>query len=105
MTALVAMVLLAVASWVLRSALILFVPAQRLPDVVREGLPYLAPAVLGALVVAGLTDAVRGQSAWAVAVTLGSLGLATLMLRLTGRSTLAIGIGVVAALVLDLVPL
>ena len=47
-----AMVLLALACWVMRTVFVLAVPADRLPARLQHGLAQLAPAVLAALVVA-----------------------------------------------------
>lgn len=45
----------AAATWLLRVALITILPADRLPDRVRNALPHVGPAVLGALIIGGLT--------------------------------------------------
>ena len=52
MTALLAMVALAAACWVLRALFIVFVPADRLPAPVHAALTHLAPAVLAAAALA-----------------------------------------------------
>ena len=44
----------AAVTWVLRVLLIVAVPADRLPDRVREALPDVGPAVLAALIVGSL---------------------------------------------------
>jgi branched-subunit amino acid transport protein len=54
MTALIASLGAAAASYVLRILLITLVPAPRLPAAVRRCLPHVGPAVLAALVVAAL---------------------------------------------------
>jgi branched-subunit amino acid transport protein len=54
MTALIASVGAAVATYLLRILLITLVPASRLPPSVRQFLPHVGPSVLAALVAAAL---------------------------------------------------
>jgi branched-subunit amino acid transport protein len=54
MTALIASLGAAVATYALRILLITLVPASRLPATVRRFLPHVGPAVLAALVAAAL---------------------------------------------------
>jgi branched-subunit amino acid transport protein len=101
MTAMVTMLLLAVACYVMRSLFVLLIPAERLPRRVQEGLAQLAPAVLAALVVAELAGAADGADPTTAAVLVGSMLVAALAVRLTRSLTLALVIGLTGALVVD----
>ena len=103
MTAFAATLLLALACWLLRILFIVVVPAERLPDTFRDALQFLAPAVLASLVAVGLVGAVRGSDLGAALVMVGAIGVAGLVVRRTGSLALAVGIGALAALVVDLV--
>ena len=102
MTTLVAMLILAAVCWVFRILLIALVPAERLPTTVRQALGHLPPAVLGALVAVDAAAASRASDPLTAVLVIGSLVLVGLAVRLTGSLVLGIGIGVVAALVIDL---
>lgn len=102
MTALLAMLALAIGSWVMRALFIVLVPAERLPEAVRESLTHLAPAVLAALVAVEVAGATHGLDLVGVLVMLGAVALAGVAARLTGSLGLAVFIGLGAALVLDL---
>ena len=54
MTALLALSLGALATWLLRVGFIALLPADRLPAALRRALPHVGPAVLAALVVSSL---------------------------------------------------
>ena len=103
MTALVAMAALGIASWVMRAMFIVLVPAERLPQALRDALTQLAPAVLAALVAVEVAGAVHGLDTARAALLLGSVLLAGMVVRLTGSLGLAVGIGAAAALLLDVV--
>jgi branched-subunit amino acid transport protein len=103
MTGLVAMVLLAVASYVLRVLFVLLVPAEKLPGAIRDALGHLPPAVLGALVSVEVAGAVRGLDLAAAAFLLATLLTAGVAVRLTGSMGLGVSIGLVGALLIDLV--
>jgi branched-subunit amino acid transport protein len=103
MSALLAMLVLAVASWVLRALFIVLVPAERLPARLRESLTHLAPAVLAALVTVEVAGASHGLAAAEVVLMIGALALAAIAVRVTGSLGLAIAIGLGAAVLLDLV--
>ncbi|HYO40991.1 MAG TPA: AzlD domain-containing protein [Nocardioidaceae bacterium] len=105
MTTVVAMVALAAACWFLRILLIVLVPADRLPARVRRALGHLAPAVLAALVAVEADATAAGSDAVTAAMVVGSLLLAGLAMRATGSLLLAIGVGIGAALAIDLLPL
>ena len=93
MTAVIAFLGAAVATYVLRVLLITLVPASHLPAGVRRFLPYVGPAVLAALVATALFPPSGAQPAFLLGAVVtavaarrgGSLVLAT-----------ALGLGVVA---------
>lgn len=58
---------LASASWVMRTALLVFIPASRLPRGLRAGLEHVPASVLAAIAVVDLTDAVRADTERAAA--------------------------------------
>jgi branched-subunit amino acid transport protein len=101
-TVLVAMLLLGAVCWIFRIMLIALVPADRLPRTVRQALGQLAPAVLAALVAVDAGAATRGSDALTAVLVVGSLVMAGLAVRLTGSLLLGIGVGIGAALVIDL---
>ena len=103
MIPLLAMVALALASWLMRALFIVLVPAQRLPQRLRDALTYLAPAVLAALVAVEVVGAARGLDGVQLALLLGSVVLAATAVRVTGSLALAVGIGLGAAVLLDVV--
>jgi branched-subunit amino acid transport protein len=105
MSTVVAMVALGAVCWVFRILLIVLVPAERLPRRVRDGLGHLAPAVLAALVAVELDSVAGGDDPLTAALVLASAGLVAVAARLTGSLTLAIGVGLGAALLIDLVVL
>jgi branched-subunit amino acid transport protein len=105
MTALVAMLLLAAACWVLRILLIVLVPAERLPARLQQALGHLAPAVLAALVAVETDAAVSGSDPLVAVLVVGSLATAGLAVRLTRSLLLGIAIGGGAALAIDLLVL
>ena len=102
MTPMLAMVGLAVGSWLLRALFIVLVPAERLPTGVSGALTHLAPAVLAALVAVEVVGAVQDLDLTATALVLGSLVLAGVAVRVTGSMGLAVTIGLGAALLVDL---
>ena len=86
MTALIASLGAAVATYLLRILLITLVPASRLPAGIRRFLPHVGPAVLAALVAAALVGSPTGvQPAFLVGAVLtgtvswrgGGIALAT----------------------------
>jgi branched-subunit amino acid transport protein len=101
-TVLVAMLLLGAVCWIFRIMLIALVPADRLPRTVRQALGQLAPAVLAALVAVDAGAATRRSDVLTAVLVVGSLVIAGLAVRLTGSLLLGIGIGIGAALVIDL---
>ena len=105
MTTVVAMLALGAICWVFRVLLIVLVPADRLPSRVRDGLVHLAPAVLAALVAVELDAVVRADTPGAGALVLASALVVGIAARVTRSLTLAIGLGLGAALLLDLVVL
>ena len=103
MTALAAMGCLGLASYVLRGLFIVVVPADRLPAAVRNALEHLPPAVLAALVSVELAGAVRGLDVARASFLVGAMVVAGIAVRLTRSMGLGVAIGLIAALLLDLV--
>ena len=103
MIPLLAMVGLAFVSWLMRALFIVLVPAGRLPQSLRDALTHLAPAVLAALVAVEVVGAARGLHGIQLAMLLGSVMLAAIAVKLTDSLGLAIGIGLGAAVLLDVV--
>lgn len=103
MIALLAMVVLGAACWVLRASFIAFVPAERLPAAVRNALSHLAPAVLAALVASEIVGSLDGLDALRAAVLLTAVVLAGVAARRTGSTGIAIAIGLSTAVLLDVV--
>ena len=103
-SAMLAMVALAGACWVVRVFAIVILPAERLPRRVRDGLDLLPPAVLAALVAVETQSAMRGGGLAAVLVLLAVAAMGVLA-RITGNLVATVGLGLAAALVIDLVVL
>ena len=99
-----AMVVLAGACWVVRVFAIVILPAERLPRRVRDGLDLLPPAVLAALVAVETEYAMSGGGLVALMVLAAVVGMGVVA-RVTGSLVLAIGLGLGAALFIDLVVL
>jgi branched-subunit amino acid transport protein len=93
MTALIASLGAAVATYVLRVLLITLVPASHLPAGVRRFLPYVGPAVLAALVATALFPPSAVQPAFLVAAALTAVAA-----RRGGNLVVAtaVGLGAVA---------
>lgn len=102
-TAVLAMVGLAAASWVLRILFVALVPARQLPERVQEALGYLAPAVLAALVAVETASAMSGGDTLVALLLLLVVVIIVTVVRLTGSLLLAVAVGLGAALLLDLV--
>jgi branched-subunit amino acid transport protein len=103
MSAVVAMVALALACWVFRVLFIVLVPAHRLPAVVTRGLAHLAPSVLAALVVVETRATAAEGSPAVAAYVVGAVVLMVLVARRTGSLLWTIGVGSTLAVLLDLV--
>ena len=73
MTTIIAMLVLALACWLLRVLFIAFVPAEALPCRFRAALDHLAPAVLAALIAVEIDSATREGSAQVVALVLATV--------------------------------
>ena len=102
---LLAMILLGGVCWLVRVFAIVILPAERLPSRAREGLGLLAPAVLAALIAVETQSAMSGGGALVALLTLGAVMTMGVAVRLTGSMPLAIGLGLGAALLIDLVVL
>jgi branched-subunit amino acid transport protein len=99
-TALAAMVALGAVSWVLRIAFITLLPADRLPARLREGLEYLAPAVLAAIVTVELVGLARdAEPLDAMALAAAGAAIGVVAYRTHNLSiACALGAGVVVIL-------
>jgi branched-subunit amino acid transport protein len=104
MNDLVVLLLLGLASWVMRVGLLVLLPASRLPAAVRASLDHLAPAVLAAILVLDLGDSVTaapgGGSAIATLAAGGVIGIAAWRLRNTALVTV---VALVAVVLLDVI--
>lgn len=98
-----AMLALGTVCWTFRVLFIVLVPADRLPDPVRQALGGLAPAVLASLVAVETDFAMRGSGVLAAVLVLVSVITMVVTARRTGSLLLAIAIGLGTALLIDLV--
>lgn len=101
MTALLSMVALGAISWVLRIAFITLLPADRLPARLQNGLEYLAPAVLAAIVAVELVALVRDAEpldAMALAAAGAAIGLVAYRTR---NVSIACVLGAAVVVILD----
>ena len=104
MTEMVALLALAVASWVLRIGLVVLVPASRLPDAIRSSLDHLAPAVLAAILVLDLAGSVSASADVVDGVaTLGAAGLIAVVAWRTRNLALTAIVALAAVVMLDLI--
>ena len=96
---------LALASWLLRAGFVVLVPASRLPAQARAALDHLPPSVLAALVAVDLTGSV-GTSAGLreTAVVLGVGALLALAAWRTRSVALVSLLALVAVAAIDLGP-
>jgi branched-subunit amino acid transport protein len=102
-TDVVVLLALAVASWVLRIALIVLIPASRLPDVVRSSLDHLAPAVLAAILVLDLAGSLSASAnAMDAMATSGAAAVIAGVAWRTRNLAITASVALVAVLVLDL---
>ena len=105
MTALLALLVLGAVSWVLRITFVTVLPADRLPARVRNGLEYLAPAVLASIIAVELMHLVHNADPVDLTLLLaGSTTIAWVAHR-TRNISLACALGVAVVLLLDYAPL
>jgi branched-subunit amino acid transport protein len=105
MSALEAVLALAAVCWAYRVMFIVIVPADRLPAQARRALGHLAPAVLAALIAVEVSHATVGSEPLVALLVLASVAAIALVVRVTRSMALAVSLGLVAALVIDLVVL
>ncbi len=103
MTAFVAALLLALVCWVSRVLLVAVIPADRLPGWVQDSLQHLAPAVMASLVAVSLVGTLRGTDVGPALLILAGVGVAFVVVRRTRSVSLSVAVGVVTALLVDLV--
>ena len=104
-TTMVAMLLLGAICWLFRILFIVVVPAERLPEGVRDGLGHLAPSVMAALVAVELVGMTSRSSLPASALVLVTALVVGALVRATGSLILAIGAAAAAVAVIDLLVL
>jgi branched-subunit amino acid transport protein len=99
-----ALVLLGLASWLLRIGLLVLVPASRLPAAVRGALVHVAPAVLAPLLALDLLQALRATpgTAGAAATAVAALAIAAVAWR-TRNVALTAGVALASVVLLDVV--
>ena len=103
MPELIAMIMLGLASWVLRVTFVLFLPADRLPAALQRGLQYLPPAVLAGIAAVELTSVVTGGDAAGLGASLLAMALVALIAYLTRNLTAVVVVGLLMILLIDLV--
>jgi branched-subunit amino acid transport protein len=103
MTGLVAVVLLAAASWLVRLSFIVLVPAHRLPRRFTAALRHVSPAMLAALVSVQTVGVMRGESATSGLAVLGCLAAIAAVARRRPSLTVSAGLGIAAVVLLDVV--
>jgi branched-subunit amino acid transport protein len=102
MNGLAYLLVVAVGCWLLRLTFIVFVPPDRLPPRLSGSLTHAVPAVLAALVSAGVVQTMRADRPGVQVVALGCLtGIAAVA---AARRSLALsaGLGLATALLIDL---
>jgi branched-subunit amino acid transport protein len=95
--------LLAAACWLVRLTFIVFVPAQRLPGRITTALGQVAPAVLAALVSVETVGVAREGAPSARLASLGCVAAIAVVAHRRPSLTVSAGLGLAAALLLDLV--
>ncbi|MET9315864.1 AzlD domain-containing protein [Kribbella sp. NPDC003505] len=105
MTALLALLALGAISWVLRIIFITLVPADRLPARLRDGLEYLAPAVLSSIIAVELMRLVHDAESLDLTILLAGAATIGWVAHRTRNISLACGLGVAVVLILDYAPL
>ena len=96
-------VLLAAACWLVRLTFIVFIPAERLPGRVTAALGHVAPAVLAAIVSVETVGLARAGTPTAGLASVGSVAVIAAVARRRPSLTVSAGLGLAAALLLDLV--
>ena len=97
------LILLAVSSWLLRIALIVIVPASRLPANLHAALDHLVPALLASIIAVHLTDILRTPSAVAPLETAAAASVLAVVAWRTRSVLLTMGLALVLVALLDLV--
>lgn len=100
---LVVLLLLALGSWLLRIALIVLVPASRLPAQVRAALDHLVPAALASIIVVHLTQTLGTTPPALLPSTVAAAGLLAVVAWRTRNVPFTAGLALAVVLVLDLV--
>ena len=103
MTAILAMLLLGGACWLLRVSLIVVIPAHRLPALLQRALAHLPPSVLAALVAVETQSAAATGAAPGTAYVVGAVLVMGLVSWRTRSLLWTVSVGAAAAVLLDLV--
>lgn len=101
----VAMLVLGAVCWLFRILFIVVIPAERLPEGIRDGLAHLAPSVMAALVAVELVGMTSRTSLLASSLVLVAALVVGALVRATGSLILAIGAAAAAVAVIDLLVL
>lgn len=104
MTQVAGLLLLGLASWLLRIGLIVIVPASRLPLRLRDALDHGGPSVLAAVLVVGLAQTLRAtpDASGVVGAAVAS-GVVLVVARATRSLAATTGAALVAVVVIDVV--
>jgi len=102
MTGFTPLLLLAAASWLMRLAFIVVLPAERLPRRVTRALSQVAPAVLAALVSVETLGVARIGAATVGLASLGCVAAIAAVAYWRPSLTVSASLGIAAALLIDL---
>ena len=105
MTALPALLAVGAVSWILRIAFVTVLPADRLPARLRDGLEYLAPAVLASIVAVELVALLRDTNPLDATPLLAAAVLIGIVAYRTRNLSLACLLGVATVLAVDYLPM
>lgn len=102
MSELIALAAVAAAWWVFRITFVLLIPAERLPARVKEGLTYLAPAVLAGIAAVEMTSVLSPADVTGSALAIAAMGLVALVAYRFRNLSITVAVGLIAILALDL---
>jgi branched-subunit amino acid transport protein len=98
------LLLLGLASWLLRIGLIVVVPAPRLPERLRDALDHGGPSVLAAVLVVGLAQTLEATpDAPGIAGTAAAAGVLAIVAWTTRSLAITTGAALVAVVLIDVV--
>ena len=105
MNQLVVVLVLAAVCLAYRVMFVVIVPAERLPASARQALGHLAPAVLAALVTIEALGAASGSGPLVASLVVAFVAMIAITVRMTHSMVLAVSLGMLAAIVIDLLVL